>query len=93
MIEALKSDEIVRKVGGRFRLTALIQKRIAELIDGARPLVERNGMSDLEVVIDGGGSHERGFAGNDFPMQVRGRGSRVRPQSRFSGLGGDRPGP
>ncbi|HAC08630.1 MAG: DNA-directed RNA polymerase subunit omega [Phycisphaerae bacterium] len=52
MIEALKSDEIVRKVGGRFRLTALIQKRIAELIDGARPLVERNGMSDLEVVIE-----------------------------------------
>ena len=52
MIEALKSDEIVNKVGGRFRLTALIQKRIAELIDGARPLVERNGMSDLEVVIE-----------------------------------------
>ncbi|RPG22484.1 MAG: DNA-directed RNA polymerase subunit omega [Phycisphaera sp. TMED9] len=52
MIEALKSDEIVNKVGGRFRLTALIQKRIAELIDGSRPLVERDGMSDLEVVIE-----------------------------------------
>ena len=52
MIEALKSDEIVNKVGGRFRLTALIQKRIAELIDGSRPLVKRNGMSDLEVVIE-----------------------------------------
>lgn len=51
MIEALKSDEIVKKVGGRFRLTALIQRRLAELIDGARPLVERNGMSDLEVVV------------------------------------------
>jgi DNA-directed RNA polymerase subunit omega len=52
MIEALKSDEIVEKVGGRFRLTALIQKRLAQIIDGARPLVERNGMSDLEVVIE-----------------------------------------
>ena len=52
MIEALKSDEIVNKVGGRFRLTALIQKRLAELIDGSRPLVERDGMSDLEVVIE-----------------------------------------
>lgn len=51
MIEALKSDEIVNKVGGRFRLTALIQRRLGELIDGARPLVERNGMSDLEVVV------------------------------------------
>ena len=35
MIEALKSDEIVRKVGGRFKLTALIQKRMLELMDGA----------------------------------------------------------
>lgn len=51
MIEALKSDEIVKKVGGRFRLTALIQRRLGEIIDGARPLVDRNGMSDLEVVI------------------------------------------
>ena len=52
MIEALKSDEIVTKVGGRFKLTALIQKRMLELMDGARPLVERTGhMTDLEVVI------------------------------------------
>ena len=40
MIEALRSDEIVRKCGGRFKLTALIQRRLRELIiDGARPLV------------------------------------------------------
>jgi DNA-directed RNA polymerase subunit omega len=51
MIEALKSDYIVAKVGGRFKLTALIQKRILELMDGARPLVERGHMTDLEVVI------------------------------------------
>ena len=53
MIEALKSDEIVKKMGGRFKLTALIQRRLKELIiDGARPLVDRNGRTDLEVVID-----------------------------------------
>jgi DNA-directed RNA polymerase subunit omega len=52
MIEALKSDEIVHKVGGRFKLTALIQKRMMELMDGARPLVERKpGMTDLEVIV------------------------------------------
>ncbi len=52
MIEALRSDHIVRKLGGRFKLTALIQRRLRELvIDGARPLVERNGRTDLEVVI------------------------------------------
>jgi len=53
MIEALKSEEIVKKVGGKFRLTALIQKRLVELVQGARPLVERKkGMTDLEVVIE-----------------------------------------
>ena len=51
MIEALKSDEIVNKVGGRFKLTALIQKRMLELMDGARPLVDRGNLTDLEVVI------------------------------------------
>lgn len=53
MIEALKSDEIVNKVGGRFKLCALIQKRLVEIIDGARPLVDRvPGMTDLEIVIE-----------------------------------------
>ncbi len=53
MIEALRSDDIVNKLGGRFKLTALIQKRLKELVvDGARPLVEREGRTDLEVAIE-----------------------------------------
>ncbi len=52
MIEALKSEEIVEKVGGRFKLCALIQRRLVQLMDGARPLVERQNRSDLEIVID-----------------------------------------
>jgi DNA-directed RNA polymerase subunit omega len=52
MIEALKSDAIVEKVGGKFKLCALIQRRLIQLMDGARPLVERNGRSDLELVIE-----------------------------------------
>ena len=52
MIDALKSDEIVDKLGGRFKLTALIQRRIVEIIDGARPLVDREGRSDIELVIE-----------------------------------------
>lgn len=52
MIEALKSEEIVNKAGGRFKLCALIQRRLEQLIDGARPLVDRDGRSDLEVVIE-----------------------------------------
>lgn len=52
MIEALKDDDLVRRVGGKFRLTSLIQKRWGQLMDGARPLVERRGRSDLEVVVE-----------------------------------------
>ncbi|MCH8006950.1 MAG: DNA-directed RNA polymerase subunit omega [Planctomycetes bacterium] len=53
MIEALKSDDIVNKLGGRFKLTALVQRRLRELIvDGARPLIERDGRTDLELVIE-----------------------------------------
>ena len=52
MIEALKSDEIVNKVGGRFKLTALIQRRMIELMQGARPLVERKpDETVMEMVI------------------------------------------
>lgn len=52
MIEALRSEEIVNKVGGRFKLTALIQKRLVQLLDGERPFIERKrGMTDMEVVI------------------------------------------
>jgi DNA-directed RNA polymerase subunit omega len=52
MIEALKSDDIVAKAGGRFKLCALIQRRLGQIMDGARPLVDRDGRSDLEVVVD-----------------------------------------
>lgn len=52
MIEALKSDAIVEKMGGRFKLCALIQRRLVQLMEGARPMVERQGRSDLELVIE-----------------------------------------
>ncbi len=52
MIEALRNQEIVDKVGGRFKLTVLIQKRMLELMQGARPLVERKkGVTDMELAI------------------------------------------
>lgn len=52
MIEPLKSDQIINKVGGRFRLTALIQKRRLEIMQGARPLVDTAGKTEIEVVIE-----------------------------------------
>ena len=51
MLEELKSAEIVEKVGGRFRLCALIQKRMQELLSGGRPLIDdTEGRTLLEVV-------------------------------------------
>ncbi|MEM9082567.1 MAG: DNA-directed RNA polymerase subunit omega [Planctomycetota bacterium] len=52
MIEALKSEEVVAKAGGRFKLCAMIQKRLKEIVEGSRPLVDREGRSDLELVIE-----------------------------------------
>jgi DNA-directed RNA polymerase subunit omega len=52
MIDELLSDKLIMKVGGRYRLTSLIQKRMLELNQGSRPMVERaRGMTDTEVVI------------------------------------------
>ena len=51
MIEDLKSEELVKKVGGSFKLAVLIQKRMLELMQGARPLVPRKNMTDLELAI------------------------------------------
>lgn len=51
MIEALRHDEIVKKVGGRFKLTTLIQRRWLQLIQGARPMVETEGLTPMEIVV------------------------------------------
>ena len=52
MIEELKSTDIVNKVGGKFKLTALVQKRLVELLQGARPLIEdTEGKTRLEIVV------------------------------------------
>jgi DNA-directed RNA polymerase subunit omega len=52
MIEELKSTELIKRAGGRFKLTALIQKRLDELVQGARPLIEdTEGLTMLEIVV------------------------------------------
>lgn len=52
MIEELKDTRIVEKVGGRFKLTALIQKRLTELLEGSRPLIENTeGLTLMEIAV------------------------------------------
>jgi DNA-directed RNA polymerase subunit omega len=51
MIDALKEEQIVNKVGGRFKLSTLIQKRLVALNRGGRPLVDLKSDNKLEIVI------------------------------------------
>lgn len=51
MIDALKEEEIVNKVGGRFKLSTLIQKRMVAINGGARPLVNLDTDESMEIVI------------------------------------------
>lgn len=51
MIEALKEEGIVNKVGGRFKLSTLIQKRLVALNAGARPLVDAGDKNQMEIIV------------------------------------------
>jgi DNA-directed RNA polymerase subunit omega len=51
MLDELREEEIVNKVGGRFKLSTLIQKRLVALNAGSRPLVDLKTDNKLEIVI------------------------------------------
>jgi DNA-directed RNA polymerase subunit omega len=51
MHDELKEEEIVNKVGGRFKLSTLIQKRMIMLNTGSRPLVDVRGGDKMQIVI------------------------------------------
>jgi DNA-directed RNA polymerase subunit omega len=51
MLDELKEEAIVNKVGGRFKLSTLIQKRMVMLNTGARPLVEVRGSDKMAIVL------------------------------------------
>ncbi len=52
MIEELREEEIIKKVGGRFKLSTLIQKRLVQLNAGARPLVAAGDDNKMQIVIN-----------------------------------------
>lgn len=51
MLEELKEEAIVNKVGGRFKLSTLIQKRLVALNAGSRPLVEMDTQDKITIVL------------------------------------------
>lgn len=52
MIDELREEEIINKVGGRFKLSTLIQKRLVQLNAGSRPLVEDKNENKMQLVIN-----------------------------------------
>jgi DNA-directed RNA polymerase subunit omega len=52
MIDELREEEIVNKVGGRFKLSTLIQKRMVDLNAGGRPLVDIDSDDKMQIVIE-----------------------------------------
>ncbi|MCX7402344.1 MAG: DNA-directed RNA polymerase subunit omega [Planctomycetia bacterium] len=52
MIDDLREEEIVNKVGGRFKLSTLIQKRMVALNAGGRPLVNIESKDHMTIVIE-----------------------------------------
>jgi DNA-directed RNA polymerase subunit omega len=51
MLDDLKEEGIVNKVGGRFKLSTLIQKRLVALNTGARPLVDLKTSDKMAIVV------------------------------------------
>jgi DNA-directed RNA polymerase subunit omega len=51
MLDELREEGIVNKVGGRFKLSTLIQKRLVALNAGARPLVDMKSDNKMQIVV------------------------------------------
>ena len=68
MYEELKEESIVRKVGGRFKLSTLIQKRLVQLNHGSRPFIETKLTDKMAIVLQ---EIEQGKIYLDTSNQVR----------------------
>jgi len=51
MLDELREEEIVNKVGGRFKLSTLIQKRLVALNQGSPALVHLDTQDKMKIVI------------------------------------------
>ncbi len=51
MLDDLKEEGIVNRVGGRFKLSTLIQKRMVALNTGAKPMVDLRTNDRMAIVV------------------------------------------
>ncbi|MEC9096644.1 MAG: DNA-directed RNA polymerase subunit omega [Planctomycetota bacterium] len=70
MLEELKEEEIINKVGGRFKLSTLIQKRIVQLKQGSRVLIDTNGNEDQMRIVLQEILHDKIFLDENDEVQL-----------------------
>ena len=51
MLEELREEEIVNKVGGRLKLSTLIHKRLLQLNQGSRALVDLDTQDRMKIAL------------------------------------------
>ncbi len=52
MLEEMKEERVVNKVGGRFKLSTLMQKRLLQLQRGSPALVAGDTKNKMEIVLE-----------------------------------------
>ena len=88
MLDELKEEAIVNKVGGRFKLSTLIQKRMVALNTGARPLVDVRG-GDKMTTINQEILQDKIYLDASDQLQMRGtEASRLSMMSDIAASGG-----
>ena len=75
MLDELKEEGIVNKVGGRFKLSTLIQKRMVMLNQGYKPLVDPpRGTTDKMAIVIQEILQDKIYLDNSGQVQTRGMG-------------------
>ena len=50
MARPIREEEVIEKVGGRFKMSALVQMRLRELMAGGQKLVETEATDPLQII-------------------------------------------
>lgn len=50
MARLIHEEKVIEKVGGRFILSSMVQKRLRELMSGAQKLVESDSRDVLQII-------------------------------------------
>ena len=64
-------DQLAEKLGGRYKLTVLIQKRLKELVKGAQKLVDLEDRNIINIVLEEIHQGKIGFEGQQFEEELK----------------------